>query len=76
MLGSNGRARCGGALSAVATLEDRTVDTEHLLASLEQAAAQLLLAAEYGGGRAQEMRELAAQLQVLTSDLDTGEHSA
>lgn len=46
------------------------------MSSLEQAAAQLLLAAEREHGRAQEMRELAAQLQAMTSHLETGEQGA
>lgn len=46
------------------------------MSSLEQAAAQLLLAAETGHGRAEEMRELAAKLQVMTTQIEPIEQGA
>lgn len=52
------------------------MDHESLMTSLEQAAAQLLLAAEQNRGPAGEMRELAAKLQVMTSTLETGKRPA
>lgn len=52
------------------------MDHERLMTSLEQAAAHLLLAAEQDFGPADEMRELAVKLQVMTSTLETGERLA
>jgi hypothetical protein len=46
------------------------METTHLVQSLEHTAAQLLMAAERDTVNREDMRLLAAQLQVLTTHLD------
>lgn len=46
------------------------METTHLVQSLEHTAAQLLIAAEQNQSNSDDMRRLAAQLQVMTYSLD------